>query len=259
MFCRILRIQFKRAIVSPVFLISSVLFGLGMIFNSAEVVKGSYPSVIATFDLSSSGMGDVCLSILPVLPFALSLADERNERSLKFNYVRSSVWNYITAKFIAVIGSGFLVVVLGYCLFFAVMGVRFPINTNGSLSSTAASALVDQGRYFTYLAVMTFNYALSGALFAGLALLYSSFLKGKYALVLLPYLTYDILNHVNAFAMRLLDSQYSLLNPYSWMIGTVSSNSVIGMVGIKLTCIACVLSVAFFVSEYMAERGELCD
>ncbi|MBE6938796.1 MAG: hypothetical protein E7460_09715 [Ruminococcaceae bacterium] len=256
---RLTGLQCRRAILSPVFAVAVTVFGLAMVVNSAEVVKGAYPSVVSAFDLSVAGMADFCFVILPVLPFALSYGDERVERSLKFNYIRAGVWDYFLAKYLAVLVSGFLVVVLGYCLFFGIMRIRFPLNTVGSLGTSAASFLADAGRSGIYLLIMTLNYGLSGALFAGLAFTFSVFIRVRFVTVLLPYVVFDLLNHLNAVIIGVLGVNYSRFDPTSWMLYTVAANSPVGMLGKKALYISVVLLAAFCIAYARAERRELND
>ena len=119
MFGRTLYLQCRRFILSPIFWICAVIFAVIMIINSNIAIadRAIGADIIYAYNFAAVNTEVVVLSFLPSLPFALSYMEEKKEHSLRLSYIRCAADNYVTAKFIAVVLSGFCVAFIGSLLY----------------------------------------------------------------------------------------------------------------------------------------------
>jgi hypothetical protein len=190
-FARLVFMQCRRALWSPVFLVTVCIFTVVLILNGVGAFDES-AAVAYLFNYSMMQIGVLVICILPILPFGISYAREYREKSVRFYCIRAGVSNYTSAKFIAVVLSGFLVVFLGLALFGLILSICFPLN-KGSGGGGSFEVLLAQNKVFLYLFCFSSCYALSGALFAGLAYWFSTWYDERYSVVILPYLFYMII------------------------------------------------------------------
>lgn len=249
---RIFSGQCQRVFGSFVFWLCVVIFAALLVFNSTMTLFYG-GDVLYAFDFATLNLEALALSILPSLPFALSYYEEKRERSLRFSYIRSGTAEYITAKYLTVIFSGFLVVFLGFLLFTAVMSAFVPLY--GELSQgdeIGLKLLISRGRYLEYIFLFSLCYGMSGALFSGITFLCSFFIRGSYTVMVMPYIGYRMMLFLKAVLKIPVE-------PRSWFIDFPMALTPAGTVLKKLVFVSVILLVIGFTAVWKAERSALRD
>lgn len=248
-FARMVGIQCKRAVWSPIFFITVCVVVMVLIFNSGEsLYEGS--SVIYIFSSSMLSVHIFTVCILPVLPFGISYAKERSEKSLRFFCVRGGGSGYAFSKFIAVAFSGFLVVFLGMALFGLIMSIWYPVyNGNPGTGSSSFNSLLENNHIFLYLFLYLTCFSLSGALFSALAYWFSTWYDERYSVVILPYLFYMTLE----FITMLLGLPYRF-KASPWFVYTPVADSPVYAVLMKFLFVGAALLLLSFDIAGRVER-----
>ena len=257
-FRRLFFSQCRRVVASPIIWCCVFVFTAVLFVNSAIVFLNDNPSVIYAFDgFATLNLEAVVLSMLPSLPFALSYLDERRERSLRFSYVRCGVEPYIWAKYLAMLLSGFCVVILGSLIYCAILCIWMPLV--GDYSGEGAIgmyAVWENGRPLLFLFWRIVCLGVSGALFTGLTFFFSLFFRGRYTVMVLPYLCYQMLS----FLYSILKIDNLFFYPRYWLLETNPyMQTATGEVGAKVVFVAVILLVVGFVAVWKAERSMLRD
>lgn len=253
MFARVVYLQCRRFLLSPVFWICSVLLTVVLVINSNMAIAdreiGS--DIVYAYDFAVMNTEAVVLSFLPALPFALSYMDEKKEHSLRLAYIRCDVDSFITAKFISVVLSGLCVSFLGNILYFLVMSSVLPVLCKSANISGAYGIdyLLEIGRPYVYLFATMLCQALSASLFTALTFFFSMFIREKYTVMVLPLLCY----HIAFLAESLTDRPF--LRQYC--IDVPNAITPVGVVGKKLVFVLIVCLLVWVVSVKKAERDVL--
>lgn len=253
-FLRVLRMQLRRAVVNPFFLMTLVMFTAVLYINSIparDSVKAA--SVVYSVESNISAADVLVISILPSLAFALSCQSERREGALRFYFIRAGAAEYVLAKFIASALSGFCTVFFGYAILIAGLSAFYPIScASFSHVQTSFSVFCSQGKYFLYMLCFVFSYSLSGALFSGLAMWFSVYIKERYAAVIMPYLLYMLI----LFVFETLGVPYAFY-PWGWMLSYMDVGNAFSSILIKFIIVAALLTAAAFDTVRRSERSAL--
>lgn len=193
----LLRADLKRALLSLHFFLSTffiiiVMFisCLGFISSTSDVVE------LLGHALSGSGSTFFIFCIAPILPYGMSFASDMEDRVIPFWRIRAGTKKYAASKFIASIISSFLTVGIGIYIFVMVMSLFFPLFTTSSTGSSYA-ALLNDNRPGMYILVMAVHNSLSATLFAGIAMVVSSFIPNKFTVLSAPIAIYWVLMRVS--------------------------------------------------------------
>ena len=254
MFTRVFVLQCRRFLTSPLFWICSVLLTVVLLINSV-VAFDAIPSgadLIYAYEIASTSTEAVVLTFLPSLPFALSYMEEKREHSLRFSYVRHGVGGYVAAKYIAVILSGFGVLLFGSLLYIFVLMWFMPlIDISAGVSEAIGIAILLENKMGgTYLSAVVFCQALSAALFTSFTFFFSMLIRERYTVMVLPYLCYRISLFFQAIFK--LDIDFRIL-----LLGIPSSYSPFGGVGKKLLFVLMMLLLIGIFAVKKAERDVL--
>ena len=190
---RCMFIDFKRAFLNH-------RFFLAVLFCAAIYLLGSVSERGATFvpyilDASMNyGAFDFLFPLVPVLPFASSLIEDRNSGFLKFVFQRVSIRQYLTSRFLTAALAGALANILGMLLFLLGISVFFPYaGFSGEASSVQylyMKNVIANRQWFLYFAFFSLLQGLSGIFWASAAFTVSTFVKSAQLL----YLTVVLLN-----------------------------------------------------------------
>lgn len=190
-FLRLARMQCRRAVISPAFVVTALICAAVLVLNSVGAFDGT-TSVTYLYMYAMLDINVFIICILPILPFGTSYAQEWQEKSVRFYLVRTGALEYAAAKFLAAVISGFLVVFLGFGLYTGVMLIWFPLGGNPGIRDSL-TPLLKQNKTGLYLFSRVLGYGLSGALFSGLAIWFSTMFEERYAVLIMPFLAYKLL------------------------------------------------------------------
>lgn len=252
-FLRVLLLQLRRALLNPVFFAAVGIFAAAVTVPGSFVLRGEFADVVYAFDFSLMSMSTLVITMLPLLPFALSYQSERREHSLRFYYVRVGVAEYTFAKFIATVAAGFCVVFLGYALYIGVLSIFFPLNiAEASHSHNSFTVFFEEGKYFLYLLCRVYGYSTSGALCAGLGLWFSTYIREKYVTVILPFFAYMLL----LFVFQQIGVPHEFY-PTEWLLTEMDLGTPMLSIVVKTVIVLGVLSIACFDTVRHVERSAL--
>ena len=93
-------------------------------------------------------------------------------------------------------------------------------------------------------------------LFTGLTFFFSLFFRGRYTVMVLPFLCFRLLSFL--YSILKIDNLY--FNPRYWLIETnPHSLTAIGEVGAKIAFVAVILLAIGLIAVKKAERSMLCE
>ena len=180
-------VQLRRAVCSWRFLMSSL--GVGLLMYSI-----SYPMFTdGTGFWSSWSMAGamasyvITMAILPLFPFCLSYAEEKNGNNLQMWVMRVGIRSYLVGKFLAAVLAGMLVYIMGMFLYMGIGGL-YRLDFDGVVEEVYAG-LADQSillYYFVELLHMSFT----PAVFCGLSVCISVYLPNRFGTIVLPIALY---------------------------------------------------------------------
>lgn len=197
LFFFLLAVNIRRAIFSLRFAfcvcaIALIIFltGLGLINNAGDVIY--------LLGLSSGSENMMLIAgILPLLPFAVSFADEWEEHAAGFWMIRTGIRHYAVSKVLVSAVSGFLTTAAGLILFILIALTKLPLFIN-STAGNAYSVLLDAGKPVQYLCCYIADISLSSVLFAVAAVWVSTYITNKFTAVAGPIVLFFMLHRITA-------------------------------------------------------------
>lgn len=181
-----LRASFRRAFFSPAFFLAPV--GLAaVLLGEVLLLKRKADDAFSaySFAFGGSGVEMVIYMILPVLPFALSYAEDVYSGAIPFWSVRCGVRRYVRSVWVTAAVTGFLTVFLGLMLFDTVVFTAIPV-PEVEADENLFGNFLKYGSPVPYLLVDGFYKALSGAMTACTAVWFSSMIPDRLATIVSP-------------------------------------------------------------------------
>ena len=164
-------------------------------------------------------------AVLPGLPFAYSLLEERNSGFLRIDIYRESSGRYIRRKLLYVIVSGMIVIIVPYLLInIPIMAVTHPTDPETCHSIIREKVwgkilFIWGGKLYLILQGMIF--ALYGALWALIVLAVTLFVRNKYIAFVIPFI-------INVISKDFITGK---LNSYTdtelWWRGDIKGKSIV--------------------------------
>ena len=181
-----LRACFRRAFFSPAFFLAPV--GLAaVLLGEVLLLKRKANNAFSAygFAFGSGGVEMVIYMILPVLPFALSYAEDVYSGAVPFWSVRCGIRRYVRGVWVTAAVTGFLTVFLGLMLFDTVIFTTMTVPELREGQNLFENFL-KFGTPVPYLLVDSFYKALSGAMTACIAVWFSSMVPDRLATIVSP-------------------------------------------------------------------------
>ncbi|MCL1853518.1 MAG: hypothetical protein FWF88_10915 [Peptococcaceae bacterium] len=210
-----LRVDLKRAFVSPIFLLAAIGMALLLYISVDPEIKlahmRDYPQqVIYLYETSLSyGFGQIAL-ILGALPFGASFCLDWNHQFLKLLVIRADMARYATSKVFVCFLSGFSAIVLGQILFILILSIGFPLadphsGTFENLSFSTYGFLLQQGHYALYFLFPVVAFGLGAAFYALMALLISTRIQNVFVVLTSPIIVMTLLQMLIGILNRIVD------------------------------------------------------
>lgn len=198
-FLSLVKVDIKRAIQSIYFLIAIIGSFVVMLISSVGFISDNR-DVIQLLGLALSGSGSLLfiLCIAPILPYGMSFAVDADNKTPSFWFIRTGVNHYATSKFIVAAFMGFLSIMITMVMFVLVFSIFLPLHHTISTGDVYAVFLENERPIF-YLFVLIVHYALTGALFAGIAMMISTFITDTFSVLVTPIVLYFFLLRVMTF------------------------------------------------------------
>ncbi len=256
LFLRVFVLQLRRALHTPTFWSAAVLFMIALLLNSAGPLKENvreFTSIIYLLGYSNLQIAVVALGVMPILPFSLSFLQEKREKSIRFQAIRCGLPTYIVTKYLAVLLSGFCVVVAGYLFFILTLSFFFPMYIgNESGAGLSLDIWLSMKRPEMYVIGFIYHKGLSGMMFAGLGFFASTFLEDKFSAIMMPYLAYLIA--ALSSALFRFSYRYDIT---LWLIELPFASTPIVSLLLKTLAVGLLLIGLGFASKRLIERGML--
>lgn len=189
---RIFFTHLRRLFLSPSIYLCIILIALFAQATSFRVnMAHDGLSFLALTMTNSFGLSIVILGLIPVFPYALSYADDRNSRMLYYWAIRSGTERYAVSYYITTLLGAFLSVFAGILLYFIMIRARgFAIAENGFVNPNGQFQsyvpLYNHGhKLLFYLSIMC-EYALGAAAMAGISSAAASIFKNKITIIAAP-------------------------------------------------------------------------
>lgn len=196
-FVLLLTVNCSRAVLSWKFFIAVCGVTL-VLFLTTYGMIGSQSDVLSVVLSKGSGNMILILAILPLLPFATSLASEWEERAAGFWIIRSGVRSYVVCKVLAGALSGFLVTFFGVLLYALLLSFKLPFFSRIT-TGDAYVPLLEAGMPVRYLLVYNSHLSLSSTLFAVAAIWVSAFIPNRFTAIAAPAVLYFTLFRLTRF------------------------------------------------------------
>lgn len=213
---RIFTAHLRRLFQSPSIYVSMVLIALLTQVTSFRVSMGHDGlSFLATTMTNSFGLSIVLLGLIPVFPYALSYADDRNTRMLYFWVLRGGTERYAVSYYVTTLLGAFFSVFGGLALFFVMIRARgFAIIADDIVPPTGTfqsyASLYNNGHEGLFFLAIFSELALGASAMAGIAAAAASIFKNKITIVAAPLMfwmplmcvfPYDNMLYVNDLLM----------------------------------------------------------
>lgn len=225
-----IRAEIKKCIFSFEMLITVILSTICFIFGVSERLRLYFAgemqaTIYYMYDTSIfAGIISVLLPILAVLPIVNILISENSSGYGSIVMLRTTRTKYIIAKIVAAIVSGMFAIAAASILFIIVlkfMGINFVLSppdinfekgiTEGSIYFT----LIKNGMPQISVCLRVLGFALETIPWTMMALVLSRYIKNKYALIIIPFLTEKLL----IFICYPFDFLF-YFSPLTWGIGS---------------------------------------
>lgn len=191
-----LKADFKRAFYARYFISSIVLILLIMFISSVGFMNEDSGAIdLLIFAMGGSGSTIFILCIAPILSYGMSYAVDVENKTPPFWLIRTGVRAYATSRFIVSVVMGFLSVGISIILFTWLSSLFFPV-FNQVISADSYALLLENNQPYLYIIVVAVHYALSGALFAGCAIMISTYIPDKFSVIVIPVVVYFVLIRV---------------------------------------------------------------
>lgn len=193
------RANFKRALFSPVFYAAAAGITLILLMEALFVVKkGGDAWNLYGNAYAGTGVSIIIYIILPVFPFSLIYAGDQEQGAVTFWSVRCGIRRYMRSMFWTAVLSGFATVFLGCFCFGSIVFSAFPFDKAVEEAANYDSGhmfgvLLNQGKKGFFLLWDSIYKGLSGAVIAGTAICFSSFVPNRLAAAAAPAVAYVFL------------------------------------------------------------------
>lgn len=164
-----------------------------MIIMSGAIVGLISPTASVWYLLNKaivgSGVVSLLICVVPIIPYASSLAEEYETNMIKYYTIRTGTAAYLINKMIVSFISGFVTMFLSQLLFLLIFVKFFPL-FHTPHTYYAYEQLMLNGEVMKGLIMFMSHMSLSGALMAVIAVFVSTIVPNKFAAVSVPVIVY---------------------------------------------------------------------
>ncbi len=139
--------------------------------------------------VSGSGVVSLLICVVPIIPYAATMAEEYETNMLRYYTVRTGTTTYFINKIIVSFISGFATMFLSQLLFVLIFVNFFPLFNHPS-TYYAYEQLMVNGEVVKGLTMYMVHMSLSGALMAVMAVFVSTIVPNKSAAISVPVILY---------------------------------------------------------------------
>lgn len=199
-----LRMDLRRAFISPAFLFSSVGMAAVLFFNAANEFKiNSSCSVLYLDGIMESNYFYSLAMLFCAVPFAASFCADWSNQFIRPSCIRSGPRQYCISKVIACALSGGSVVAFGHILVYFLLLLRFPLARasdiqNMILNEPVLGCYLQGRQYLMYLLCKLIFQFEFYAFLAVLAFFISTFIPNIFVVLASPLLAYYFLLNLEA-------------------------------------------------------------
>jgi len=189
-----IRQEIRRVLLSPFFYLSIAIFTAGAFVPVVDGLPYSQ-DIVYFFDIVGLGYGKALTPILSTLTVADSYLIE-NQTGYHFAVMsRTTKWKYCLSKMGVAIFSGIAVVLIAKLIILAALVIivqymhgDFNFGATAEEWAGGTSMLLMQGKPGLYVAQIIFYDCMYAAVFPGLSLAVSVFIRNKYIVMLFPFI-----------------------------------------------------------------------
>ncbi len=237
------------------------LFGLKLLFCSliAFLLMTSviYPFLSQDLGLwfclshafQGTGTVNIVLCILPVIPYATTLADEWESNAYKSYVIRSGTKSYTLSKIASGLISGFLVVFLATLFFIFIYSFVTPVS-KVIASDDAYSILASSGNLLGGYLLFATHISLSGSLIAVTGVWVSTFITNRYIAIASPLIMYYLMMVTSPTNINMP----WILNPVFWIEGIAPADTATEQILSKLAVVIILCTLMSIGSVINMER-----
>ncbi len=138
------------------------------------------------------------LALLPLIPYATTLASDWEQHAHPFWLIRSGVTHYVMGKMLAGAISAFLTTFLGILLYAVFLLFQLPLFTHIS-TDDAYAVLLEQNMPIIYILAQAAHLSMSSVLFVCLAIWVSVLIPNRFAALTAPIVIYFTLYRLTRF------------------------------------------------------------
>lgn len=199
--------------------------------------------------IQGSGNEDLMLCVLPVIPFALSYAREKEENAVRYWVIRCGINRYACSRLIIGGIGGFLTVFLGILLFVVILLPQIPVYEYPMWAEY--EILMQEGHFVAGIILFAAHHGISGMISAMCAIWFSTLLPNPFASAAAPLVLYVTLCR---FVSRVhFNPEY--LDPVWWISGIYDADTPAQTILIKLvTAFTICLILGMFAKINMGRR-----
>lgn len=277
-FSRAICMQSSRLFISPAFYITVLaiftflLLGCTTELNTSIWEPSTMSTVYVYTTAVSYGFSQLALSILPMIPFALTFCEDWQSNYSIYVLSRVGKKNYILSLLIVNAMAAFLSAALGQALFVSVISAIRPIVVESDIQDAIANAAVDipskclaNGKYYAFFLLNIWRQSMGAIFFASLAFGVSTFFPQKAPSLMIPVIFYYLIGIFLKIIYRLFPNNQNLLKtlvlflnpPYVYYVTFLSplSNSVNNSIPyITLYTVVWLLIISFFSYKNLLRR-----
>lgn len=191
MFLIFLRQSFNRKLCFCVLFTTMIMSGaiVGLIDSNASAWY------LLSMAINGSGAVSLLICVIPIMPYASSLAEEYEANMIRYYTIRTGTAAYLVNKMIVSFISGFVTMFLSQLLFLLIF-VNFLPLFNIPTSDYAYEQLMANGKVIIGITMFMIHMSLSGALMAVIAVFVSTIVPNKFAAVSIPVIVYFTLSRI---------------------------------------------------------------
>jgi hypothetical protein len=243
----------RRALLSWKFLYSVLGVFFILLATAASLKREeAFTSVwyVLTMTVQGSGSATIILLMLPIFPFALSLAEEWEERAVNFHLIRTGSNRYALTKITVASVTGFLVIFAGLLLFVLAKCLTLPLFIGSA--SNIYNMMGEQGKALTGIMLYIIHFGFSGSITASCAVLVSTFVTNRFVAAATPVVLHFTL--LRFISTNLFPYEMLYLHPIFWIEGVYEFESPWVTLLVKAVTAVVLCAVMFAITRYKLRR-----
>lgn len=268
-FINILKVEFRRSILNPLFW-GTIVLSCALFFMSGYEEFVYYAPMAENLDvyhffdiLRNVGTFESMLIVCCAIPYAVSFCVDYNATYLRFIKVRTGENRYIISRVLACGVSGSLSIALGILLFLSLVGLNYPlVDVDGGLYQSAImrlsyapealDILLFNENYVLYFAISIYLIFLVGFMWSVIGLSISAIIPNPFVALFSPFLLFFL---QDTFLQK-LPSHFKTINIMQgrFNVGGVVTSVIYATVFIGLLVFLTTLVFGYFCKRRMRDE-----